>query len=92
MRIANKNASNYIRNRLTFTGSNLFGKSIKNGYVVYSYGYHYPLFVYSWKAKKWYGNSDKYSISTSKHKSQCGIHDHVSKGTAKLQEIIQALS
>lgn len=92
MRIANKNASNYVRNRLPFTGNNLFSESIRNGYVVYSYDHHFPLFVYSQKTKKWYGNGEKYSVSTSKHRTQCGIHDFINKTVAELQEIIQSLS
>jgi len=37
-------------------------------YVVYSYGSHWPLFIYSEATNQWYGNSDKHSRTTSKHK------------------------
>ena len=37
-------------------------------YAVYSYGEHWPLFV--WYDGTWYGNEDKYSPTTTKHQSQ----------------------
>jgi hypothetical protein len=37
-------------------------------YVVYSYGPHWPLFV--WHDGVWYENKDRYSVTTSKHRSQ----------------------
>ena len=92
MRIANTNASSYVRRRIPFKGNNLFGELLAKGYVIYSYGHHFPLFVYSVKTKRWYGNNNKYSQSTSKHKTQCGINDYVSKTTEQLQEIIKSLS
>lgn len=70
MRIANKKASKYIRQKDVFKGNNLFSEQVKNGYVVYSYGYHFPLYVYSGIDQKWYKNIAKYSKSTSKHSSQ----------------------
>ena len=36
-------------------------------YVVYSYGTHFPMYVYDYEAEKWFGNIDKYSKSTTKH-------------------------
>ena len=92
MRVANKNARDYVRSRILFQGNNLFSELLRKGYVVYSYGYHFPLFVYSQKTKKWYGNSDKYSSTTSKHNTQCGIDDYMSKSTNEMQELIQSLS
>lgn len=47
-------------------------------YVVYSYGEHWPLFVAEWLDDgpvTWYENIDKYSATTSRHKSQA--HPHV---------------
>lgn len=38
-------------------------------YVVYSYGYHFPMYVYDYEAEQWVGNRDKYSRTTSKHQS-----------------------
>ena len=92
MRIANTNAKDYVRKRLSFKGNNLFSELLVNGYVVYSYGYHYPLFVYVNKACQWYGNSDKRSITTSKHKTQCEVSEYAEGSTEWLQEIIKSLS
>jgi len=36
-------------------------------YVVYSYGEHWPLFI--WCDGHWYGNEDKRSVTTSHHRS-----------------------
>jgi len=39
-------------------------------YVVYSYGSHFPMLIYSEDAKQWFGNSTRWSKTTSKHFSQ----------------------
>ena len=36
-------------------------------YTVYSYGSHYPLYVYDYEACQWYGNKDKSTPTTNKH-------------------------
>lgn len=41
-------------------------------YVVYSYGEHWPLFVCH--EGTWYENSGRYSVTTSKHRSQSHPH------------------
>jgi hypothetical protein len=38
-------------------------------YAVYSYGHHFP--IYARINGQWYRNKDKYSVSTSRHQSQC---------------------
>jgi hypothetical protein len=69
-RIANSDSSSSAENFLDFQGSNLEGKTLSNGdYVVLSYGW-YPLWFYSRRNSTWYGNSTKYSASTSKQSSQ----------------------
>lgn len=69
-RVANKDARAYVRIREEFTGSNTFSMWYYQPkmYVVYSYGVHWPLFIYA--DGKWYENAEKYSPSTSKHHSQ----------------------
>lgn len=78
-RIANRDAGNYTSRREEFTGSNLYARWIKprhaegdgDGlYVVYSYGEHWPLYVYDDQAGRWYGNETKNSQSTGRHRSQ----------------------
>jgi hypothetical protein len=69
-RVGNFESRIYSENRLDFIGNNLEGKNLDNGdYVVLSYKW-YPIWFYSKREKQWYGNKDKYSVSTSKHMSQ----------------------
>jgi len=68
-KIANKNGSEYTTDKMEFTGNNTFARWENGAYVVYSYGYHFPMFVY--RGTQWYENSDKYSVSTSKQQTQC---------------------
>ena len=72
-RVANKDCRRYVENREEFNGSNLFSRWHGNVYVVYSYGEHYPMFLWIDPERAdggWYENSDGYSVSTSKHHSQ----------------------
>ena len=67
-RVANKNASSYVRQRREFKGSNLFGTYLDDRYVVYSYGEHWPLFIYA--DGVWFENQGKHSRTTSKQRTQ----------------------
>lgn len=42
-------------------------------YVVYSYGEHYPMFIYV--DGQWFENEDNYSPTTSKHRTQAHPHE-----------------
>lgn len=59
---------------------NLFSVTYSHGspnhkrYVVFSYGSNWPLFVYHYGTKRWFENSDKYSVTTSKHKTKAHPH------------------
>jgi hypothetical protein len=87
MKIANRDARKYVVKRHPFEGSNLTGQLFcvdpkdktegNYGYVVYSYGKHFPLFVciHINGEDLWFENEDKYSVTTSKHRTQC--HPHV---------------
>ena len=68
IRCANNQARTYVNSRTPFTGSNLFSEEYPQGYVVFSYGRHHPLFIF--RDGLWYENSDKYSSSTSRHRVQ----------------------
>lgn len=60
----------------TFEGNSVFSNWIHEAmYAVYSYGYHFPMYVYDASIKEWIGNSDKYSVTTSKHQSKCRPRD-----------------
>lgn len=77
---SNKKARALVQALQPFKGSNTFaeynapqGTTLTHRFVVYSYGYHFPMFVAEWldgQAPQWYENTDRYSVSTSKHKSQ----------------------
>lgn len=79
MKISNKNARPYVKARKPFKGSNLSGccRTLPGVpetevYVVYSYGY-WPLFIHV--DGTWFENTDRYSVTTSKHRNQ--THPHV---------------
>lgn len=60
----------HVMARKEFKGSNIWGEwHGDKRYIVYSYGYHFPMWVYESATGQWYGNKDKYSRSTSKHQT-----------------------
>jgi hypothetical protein len=82
MRVSNNKARDYVNGLKTFQGSNTFAEWRTHGsgddsglhehkkiYVVYSYGSHFPMYVYDDQENKWIGNKDKYSQSTTRHQS-----------------------
>ena len=101
LKTSNKNARNAVESKQEFRGANTFGewseiRSMDNAnpdakqkvYAVYSYGYHFPLFVY--RGGQWYFNRDKYSVTTSKHRSQLvplGVNS-IEHDTATMKELI----
>lgn len=83
-----------VQAKEAFTNHNgqLFGRwETPTLYVVYSYGEHWPLFIWSERTEIWYENEDKYGPTTSKHRTQTHPHqptDHLSR--YKMQAIIAA--
>lgn len=69
MRTTNTKSRAFVQDKIAFQANNLKGVSLPSVYVVYSYGW-YPLFAFSFITRKWYENKDRYSVSTSKQKSQ----------------------
>lgn len=59
-----------------FRDANKYAINSDNGrlYVVYSYGPHFPMFVFDRAFGQWYANEDRYSATTSKHIGQCYPH------------------
>ena len=93
MKTSNIKADQYTSQQMEFKGSNTFGEWNNDCYVVYSYGYHFPMYVF--KGGKWYENSDKYSQTTSKQQTQLRPYsmdgrDFVLKNTHELKELIRA--
>lgn len=74
-RINNTDAHRYVTSRVEFVGSNLFAEDVRKDeqavmYVVYSYGYHFPMYAFDYTINEWLGNQDKYSPTTSRHQSR----------------------
>lgn len=70
MRTTNAKARQFVQSLQEFRANNLSAKKEGNYYVVYSYGW-YPLFAYHVESTKWFENSERYSVSTSKQRTQC---------------------
>jgi hypothetical protein len=80
MKTSNCDARQHVQAKRVFKGSNMWGEWYEQGipetgeiirrYVVYSYRYTWPLFVYEPATDTWYGNRDKVSRTTSRHFSQ----------------------
>jgi hypothetical protein len=74
-RVNNKDMSHYTTYRLPFETNNqtVWGEWRESHgnhlYIVYSYGRHFPLYIYDEQAEQWCGNSDYYSRTTSRHKT-----------------------
>ena len=94
VRAANNNCRQHVESLTEFKGSNLFSESNTKYYVVYSYGYHFPILLYVRADATWFINNDKYSRDTSKHQSQTYPHygKKVNTDKAELQKIINLLN
>ena len=87
MIISNMNARKYVVDRKPFKASNLYAECVNGVYAVYSYGKHFPLFVY--KGGTWYQNADKYSVTTTKHMRQTHPHCPTTLlSTTEMQKLI----
>ena len=68
-RVTNRRAGDYVGQCTPFKGSNLYGETLPlGGFVVYSYGPHWPLYIYD--GRTWYENASHVSPSTTRHRSQ----------------------
>ena len=97
MRVSNSKARDMVNMLEEFQGSNMFGKWLGKAeenqvYVVYSYGHHFPMYVYDDRENKWIGNKDKYSRSTTRHQSQArpSGEDIIWLDTNEMQEVINS--
>ena len=69
-RVATSRAHMFSRALMPFTNNSgsLYGEWVTGDcYVVFSYGEHFPLYVFDALDRCWYANSDRYSRTTSKH-------------------------
>ena len=70
-RVTLKTAREAVRGKRIFYGSNLFSLWEGDRYVVYSYGKHFPMYVWEPTDEQWYANEDRFSPSTSRQQSAC---------------------
>lgn len=76
-RIANHQMSDFTTHQRTFKTNNktVYAEYKHNRnanddlYIVYSYGEHFPMYIYDSEVEMWFGNEDSYSPSTSKHQT-----------------------
>lgn len=75
MKIANRDADEYVLQHLEFDGSNLYGRHNRKDtfyqYVVYSY--NTPIYVY--EDGEEFVNKERYSVTTTRHMSQIGVRN-----------------
>jgi hypothetical protein len=69
-RVSGWKCRSFVQDCIPFHNSNkqLFGEQRGELYVVYSYGYHWPMYA-NWKGI-WFRNTEKFSRTTTKHDSQ----------------------
>lgn len=78
MKTTNAKSRQFVESLKPFKANNLSARIEEfpiRCYVVYSYDW-YPLFVYDYETNRWFENGERYSVSTSKQKSQCGPITH----------------
>jgi len=67
-------AKHFVRARREFTASKrrMFGRHSHNGlYTVFSWGTHWPLYIYDESVDQWYGCNEKHTVSTNRHAKVC---------------------
>lgn len=84
IKTSNADARTHVQSQTPFDGSNTYARilppdadCLNTRYVVYSYGVHFPIFIAETTEDgrtDWYENADRYSVTTSKHRSQ--LHPH----------------
>ena len=74
-RLTNSDATNMVLCREEFEVNNIFAEQRGEVYAVFSYGRHFPMYVYCTKRGIWYGNSDQYSVTTTRHQNLCRPRD-----------------
>ena len=91
-RTNNKYADDFVNKKEPFTASNTFGEWVKDLYVVYSYGHHFPMFVYDQTVDTWFENITKSTRSTNKQRGQLRPNDSVGYKleTDELKQLISA--
>jgi len=90
VRTSNQKCRHLVQSCTEFKGHQLFGEDVGRAYVVYSYGYHFPMFACI--DGRWYSHRERASVSTSKQYGQAHPHgdveylDDVAALKAKIQQ------
>ena len=71
-RISNCDMASYVNQLDEFRNHNgtVIAQDRGDIYVVQSYGEHFPMYVYDYATRVWFGNTDKYSRTTSTHQNK----------------------
>jgi hypothetical protein len=83
MRVSNTKCRPLVQSNVEFQANNIFAENKNGNYVVFSYGHHWPLFAFI--NGLWYENSDKYTVTTSKHRNN--VHPHVDTIKVSVDEL-----
>lgn len=89
MKTTNSKSRIFTQAKQAFEASNLRAIHRNGLYIVYSYKW-YPIFVCDMQSGEWFENHERYSVSTSRQKSQS--HPNVDtwlRSTEELNEIIR---
>jgi len=67
--LSNDEIRPYVQRRDAFKtkSGSVYSEQYHNLYAVFSYGTHFPLYVYDAVAKQWFGNQVKHSKTTTTH-------------------------
>ena len=90
IRTTNTKVKSYINNLTEFDANNIFARCEGPLYIVYSYGLHFPMYIYNKQNNIWVGNSNSYSRTTTKHKTQARPAQDITfyESTSNLLKII----
>lgn len=90
-----KQAVNLIATLQPVKGNSLYSMDTDKFYIVYSYGVHFPVAAYDYTEKLWYLNTDKYSVTTSRHQSivkqALGNDERILCDTNELQSLLKGV-
>lgn len=70
MKTSNKDCRKFVDDTEPFKAHQLYAENVGHLYVVFSYGQHWPMWVYDRRTGEWIGTDSKYSSSTSRQQSQ----------------------
>jgi len=94
IRTTNTKCRALVQERTAFKNSNgqLYAKwETPDLYVVYSYGEHWPLFMWAGRTDTWYQNADKFSPTTSHHRTYAHPHEETELASCyRMKQIIDA--